>query len=114
MRDASSGETPFGTNGEPALLCLLCREPGEDASQIVEAPISLAMRAPNAESGFAAAMAGFGQILWGGIYFGDEPRMQAIALAEADRGNDPFGSRHEATKQMRMAANIAALEQNSG
>ena len=113
LRYASSSEAPLGENEELAFLRLRYKEPGEDTSRLVEMPISPAMGAPNADSGFAAAMAGFGQILRGGTYLGDWSYMQAIAFAEANRGNDPFGYRHEAIKLMRLAASIAAIEKES-
>ena len=113
LRYASPSEEPNGQNGELAFLRLRYKEPGDDTSQLVEVPISPAMGEPNAHSGFAAAMAGFGQILRGGTYLGNWSYMQAIALAEANRARDPFGYRHEAIKLMRLAASIAEIEQNS-
>ena len=55
------------------------------------------------EARFAAAMAGFGQLLRGSVYLGDWGWDQAIDLALSARGEDPFGYRIEAVNLMRMA-----------
>ena len=57
---------------------------------------------------FAAAIAGFGQLLTGGKYLGDWGWDQAIELARSGRGSDDFGYRIEAVNLMRMAAALSA------
>ncbi|MBP9952547.1 MAG: DUF3520 domain-containing protein, partial [Cypionkella sp.] len=57
---------------------------------------------------FAAAIAGFGQLLTGGKYLGDWGWDQAIELALAARGSDDFGYRIEAVNLMRTAAALSA------
>ena len=113
LRYSSSGEAPPGNNGQSAFRRPRYGKPDEDASQNVDVPFSPATGTPNACSGFAAAMAGFSQILRGGTYLGNGSHKQEIALAEANQDKDPFGYRREANEPMRPAADIAAIEQDA-
>ena len=54
-----------------------------------------------------AAIAGFGQLLKNGTYTGDWGYSDAIALAEANTGDDPFGYRREAITMMRLAESLS-------
>jgi Ca-activated chloride channel family protein len=56
---------------------------------------------------FAAAIAGFGQLLRGSDWLGDWGWDQAIALAAENRGDDPFGYRNEAVTLMRLAESLS-------
>ena len=56
---------------------------------------------------FSAAIAGFGQILQGGKYIGNWSYGDAIALANANKGDDPYGYRAEAVTLMRLAQSLA-------
>ncbi len=56
---------------------------------------------------FAAAITGFGQLLRGGVYTGGWTFGDAVALAEANTGDDPFGYRREAVTLMRLAESLA-------
>ena len=60
------------------------------------------------DTGFAAAIAGFGQLLRGGAYLGDWGWDEAIALAQANRGEDAYGYRTEAVQLMRLAQSLSA------
>ncbi|MEO8244943.1 MAG: YfbK domain-containing protein, partial [bacterium] len=55
---------------------------------------------------FAAAIAGFGQILQHSTYLQDWGYDQAIALANAAKGSDEFGYRAEAVTLMRLAQSL--------
>ena len=57
---------------------------------------------------FAAAIAGFGQLLTGATYLGDWGWDQAIDLALSARGEDAFGYRIEAVNLMRLAQALSA------
>ena len=59
---------------------------------------------------FAAAVAGFGQLLRGGRYTGDYDYDDVIALAQGARGEDPFGYRAEFVDLVRLARSLAVLE----
>ncbi len=92
---------------ELGFLRLRWKAPGEDASTLVETPITGAEAATD-ETRFAAAVAGFGQLLQGSVYLNDWGWDEAIALAVASRGEDAFGYRAEAVNLMRLAQVMAA------
>ena len=91
---------------ELAFLRLRYKEPGEDASELIELPIARGMGPASSDQGFAAAVAGFGQLLRGSVYTGGWTWADAIALAEANTGDDPFGYRREAVTLMRLAESL--------
>ena len=93
----SSGEA-----GEMGFLRLRYKAPGQDTSALIEMPI-LAQGTAGDDARFAAAIAGFGELLTGSVYLNDWGWDEAIALALAARGDDPFGYRVEAVNLMRMA-----------
>ena len=74
---------------------------------MIETPIPGTEEATE-ETRFAAAIAGFGQLLQGSVYTGDWGWDQAIELALANRGDDPFGYRIEAVNLMRLAQSLSA------
>lgn len=87
---------------ELGFLRLRYKAPGQDTSALIETPISVGGVASD-DARFAAAIAGFGQILTGSVYLNDWGWEEAIALALAARGDDPFGYRIEAVNLMRTA-----------
>jgi Ca-activated chloride channel homolog len=91
--------------GELGFLRLRWKEPGEDRSILVETPI-IGNEEATDETRFAAAMAGFGQLLQGSAYTGEWGWDQAIELALSSRGDDPFGYRIEAVNLMRLAQSL--------
>ena len=97
-----------GDAGELGFLRLRYKEPGEDVSKLIEAPILPEMGAATEDVRFSAAMAGFGQLLRGSDYLGDWSWGDAIALATGARGEDAFGYRAEAIGLMRLAESLAA------
>ncbi|MCU0828206.1 MAG: von Willebrand factor type A domain-containing protein [Tabrizicola sp.] len=99
--------TAEGTEGELGFLRLRWKAPGEEQSTLVETPITGTEEA-TAETRFAAAIAGFGQLLQGSVYTGDWGWDQAIDLAVTNRGDDPYGYRIEAVNLMRLAQSLSA------
>jgi Ca-activated chloride channel family protein len=95
-----------GAAGELGFLRLRWKAPGAEASTLVETPIT-GTEAASAETRFAAAIAGFGQLLQGSVYLGDWGWDQAIQLAVQSRGEDPFGYRVEAVNLMRLAQSLS-------
>ncbi|MFN4159082.1 MAG: vWA domain-containing protein [Gemmobacter sp.] len=99
----------YGTAPAPAVspelgfLRLRWKEPGAATSQLMETPILPDMAPVGPEARFAAAIAGFGQLLTGGRYLGNWGWDEAIALALEGRGEDAFGYRAEAVNLMRLA-----------
>ncbi len=94
-----------GYSQELGFLRLRYKEPGATESQLIETPFSTSTATGEAQ--FAAAIAGFGQLLQGGAYLGDWSYTDAIALANANRGDDPFGYRTQAVQLMRLAASLS-------
>jgi Ca-activated chloride channel homolog len=92
---------------ELGFLRLRTKAPGSATSDLIELPITADLPA-SPEAGFAAAIAGFGQLLTDSPYLGDWGYDQAIALANANRGGDQFGYRTEAVQLMRLAQSLAA------
>ena len=95
------------TSDDLAFLRLRYKTPGEDISQLIETPISPEITALTSDSQFAAAIAGFGQLLKSGVYTGDWTYENAITLAEQNVGDDPFGYRREAVTLMRLAQSLS-------
>ena len=92
---------------EIAFLRLRHKTPGETTSQLAETPITAHMGEMTADTQFAAAIAGFGQLLQGSSYIGDFSYADIIAQAEAATGDDPFGYRREAITLMRLAQSLS-------
>ena len=80
------------------------KAPGAPVSDLIETPITQT----NADDPtFAAAIAGFGQLLRGGTYIGDWSYSDAITLATQTKGDDPYGYRAEAIQLMRLAQSLS-------
>ncbi len=94
------------TSDELGFLKLRYKEPGEIVSKLIETPI-IGSSIPGTEAQFAAAIAGFGQLLRDDRYLGDWGYDDAIALANANRGEDAFGYRTEAVQLMRLAQSLS-------
>ncbi|HYD86507.1 MAG TPA: VWA domain-containing protein [Vitreimonas sp.] len=103
------------TASELAFLRIRYKLPGEDDSRLIERPITNAdivpdiMRASESTR-WAAAVAGYGQLLRGDAYlrqgYGYD---DVISLAQSARGNDEFGWRAEFIQLARNAQTAAAL-----
>ena len=99
-----SSDAVQGDSDELAFLRLRYKAPGADTSQLIETPIKAS---DASDAGFAAAMAGFGQLLRDSDYTGTWSYRDAIALATSTRGTDPFGYRAEAIQLMRLAQSLS-------
>ncbi len=113
LRYADSAGAPPPATGEPgrtgelAFLRLRYKAPGEDTSRLIEVAINREAGNAGADQRFAAAIAGFGQLLRGGVYTGGWTWADAIALAEANTGGDRYGYRREAVTLMRLAESLS-------
>ena len=100
--------TTEGQSGELGYLRLRWKAPGGATSTLLETPITAGTEDAGTEARFAAAIAGFGQLLRGSTYLGDWGWDDAVALAEGARGEDKFGYRAEAVTLMRLAQSLSA------
>jgi Ca-activated chloride channel homolog len=100
--------TDTGANvAELGFLKLRHKAPGEDTSVLEETPIPADVKDAGSEARFAAAIAGFGQLLTGSKYLGDWTYADAISLANGAKGEDPYGYRAEAVTLMRLAETLS-------
>ena len=88
---------------ELGFLRLRHAAPGSTVTALIETPILQTNAAASDDARFAAAIAGFGQLLTGATYLNGWGWDQAIALALNARGADDFGYRIEAVNLMRTA-----------
>jgi Ca-activated chloride channel family protein len=108
LRYADTPARPVGGDtGELGYLRLRWKAPGAKQSTLLETPILPQTGPADDDSRFAAAIAGFGQLLTGSPLPGSWGWDQAIALAEGARGSDSFGYRAEAVTLMRLAQSLA-------
>jgi len=93
--------------GEYAFLKLRYKNPGEDTSILITTPVTADSNANlGSEPQFAAAVAGFGQILRGDTLMNGWTINDARKLAEASKGVDAFGYRAELVTLMRLADSL--------
>jgi Ca-activated chloride channel family protein len=108
-----------GQSDELGFLKIRYKLPAESESRLVTLPITddlavaSAKDAPNGV-GFAAAVAGFGQLLRGDPYLKQFGYDDVLALGEATRGPDRFGYRSEFLNLVRLANSAPALETAAG
>ena len=109
-----------GSNsGEIAFLRMRYKLPNEDQSHLIERPIGDAdklddiRRAPD-DLRFAAAVAGFGQLMRGDPYLKNFGYREVIDLANGARGQDPYGYRTEFVQLARTAQSLPPLNPPGG
>lgn len=106
---------PAASSGELAFLRIRYKLPGEDASRLIERPITDRDLVANISAApeyarFATAVAGYGQLLRGDPYLGRAYGWDdVINLAQGARGRDEFGWRAEFVQLARAAQTAAAL-----
>ncbi len=91
---------------EYGFLKLRYKVPGNAKSTLIATAIPAASGKPSQEAKFAAAIAGFGQLLTKSKYLSNWSWEQNIALANAGKGDDPYGYRAEAVQLMRLAKSL--------
>ncbi len=96
---------------EIAFLRLRYKQPNSDVSQLQEWPIRRDQivkdwKETNERFRFAAAVAGFGQLLRGGRYTTAFGYDDVLALARGARGDDPFGYRGEFLTLVSLARSL--------
>lgn len=113
-RYASQPETTSDLGDEFGLLRIRYKLPGEDESRLIERPITMAdveddLKSAPRDTRWAAAVAGYGQLLRREPYTGDFDFDDVIALAQGARGDDPFGYRAEFVQLARQAQSAVPL-----
>ncbi|WP_059412976.1 vWA domain-containing protein [Cupriavidus basilensis] len=110
-----------GNAGELAHVKLRYKRPQAQASELLELAVPAGAVRPLAQAGdafrFAAAVAGFGQLLRGGSHAGTWRYADARALALGARGDDRFGYRGEFLQLVDLAQALsthAPLAQGDG
>ena len=103
------------SSGEYAFMKIRYKLPDSDTSTLISTPVTRSnevnsVSAAPRDAQFAAAVAGFGQILRGGRYTGDYSHDDVIKLAQSTKGEDQFGYRAEFINLVRLAKSAAALE----
>ncbi|MBB3008286.1 vWA domain-containing protein [Cupriavidus alkaliphilus] len=100
-----------GRDGELAHVRLRYKLPAASTSQLLDVTVARQALRPLAQGDddfrFAAAVAGFGQVLRGGKFTGDWRYADARALAQGARGADRFGYRGEFVKLVDLAQSLA-------
>lgn len=98
--------------GEIAFLKMRWKKPDSDTSELVTMPVTDGnvvpdLDAASADVRFSVAVAAFGQKLKGVSALQDYAYGSILGLAEAAKGNDPFGYRAEFVKLVRLAEGLA-------
>jgi Ca-activated chloride channel homolog len=111
-RYAKASGAEDAQSDEYAFVKLRYKLPGESQSKLIDQPVP-ARNTVNAkskvapwvirETQFATAVAGFSQLLRGGKYTGDWHYDDALALAQANKGEDLYGYRTELVQLIRKA-----------
>jgi Ca-activated chloride channel family protein len=106
--------TPVSTTGEIAFLRMRYKLPSEDKSRLIERPVTErdkiedVGRAP-ADLRFAAAVAGFGQLLRSDPYMKNFGYADVAELANGAKGQDGFGYRSEFVQLVKLAQALPAM-----
>ncbi|MEH6419393.1 vWA domain-containing protein [Pseudomonas sp. CGJS7] len=109
--EAAGPASADGKAGEVALLRLRYKRPGESDSRLIEAPLLRSDIAgePSERMRFAAAVAGYGDMLRGGTYVGQNFGWDGvIGLARSARGDDRDGYRGEFLQLVQTAKSLQA------
>jgi Ca-activated chloride channel family protein len=103
---------PAADSAELAFLKMRWKKPASDTSELVTLPVTDAdavadVNAAPADVRFSVAVAAFGQKLKGVPALQDYAYGSVLGLAEAARGNDPFGYRAEFLKLVHLARGLS-------
>ena len=104
------------TADEYAFVKIRYKLPKSDVSKLIATPVDRTVERPSFEAAspdarFATAVAGFGEILRGGRQTGTFGYDDVLKIAQAARGDDPFGYRTEFIQLVRAAKTANALPQ---
>lgn len=110
--EGEAAATPAAESGELAFLKMRWKKPDGDTSELATMPVTDAdaiadVNAASADVRFSVAVAAFGQKLKGVTALQDYAYGSILGLAEAARGNDPFGYRAEFLKLVQLARGLS-------
>ena len=102
------------TGGEYGYVKIRYKLPKSSTSKLIATPITRALEyrslaAAPQDARFAAAVAGFAELLRGGKYSGSLSYDDVLRIASASRGRDEFGYRSEFVQLVRAAKNARTL-----
>jgi Ca-activated chloride channel family protein len=108
LRYRSAADASPGHGAEIAFLRLRYKAPDGEVSKLIERPIALRdlerdLQQTSERYRFAAAVAGFGQLLRGGKYTEQFGYAEVLDLARSARGADPFRYRGEFVQLVQVA-----------
>lgn len=111
LRYGESKPAP-GAKGELGYVKLRYKLPGQDRSQLMSRPLPVSLVRPSLAAAdddlrWAAAVAGFGQLLRGGRHTGGFSYQDVLALARGARGADPHGYRGGFITLVELAGSLA-------
>ena len=86
------------------------KDPGGDASKLLEHAVMDRTGMPSADLRFAAAVAGFGMLLRDSEHAGTFTLDDVVSLAEAGRGDDPRGYRGEFIRLVEATRDLGLLK----
>lgn len=106
------------TGNEYGFLKIRYKLPTESKSKLITTPVTTAQESVDAalsrETDWATAVATFGQLLKGGQYTGSMTYDDVLKLAQASKGDDPFGYRAEFITLIYKAKTAAAMQSQGG
>ena len=110
-----AAETPAAGSSELAFLKMRWKKPDGDRSDLVTMPVTDAAAVADVEAApedvrFSVAVAAFGQKLKGVPALQDYAYGSILGLAEAAKGNDPFGYRGEFLKLVQLAEGLSGTK----
>jgi Ca-activated chloride channel family protein len=112
LRYRPASDAGSGRDAEIAFLRLRYKAPDGEVSNLIERPIALTglqrdLSRTSERYRFAAAVAGFGQLLRGGKYVDGFGYPDVLALARSSRGADRFGYRDEFIELVDVARTLS-------
>jgi Ca-activated chloride channel family protein len=114
----NQGDKAIAYGNELAFVKLRYKQPGGKVSREVSQPVLAAQIKPDARQAsdnlqFAAAVAGYAQLLKGGVYTGDWQYTDALALARQSKGQDKHGYRGEFISLLELSQSLQTQSSNS-
>jgi Ca-activated chloride channel family protein len=111
---AKTPKQPASSEGEIAFLRMRYKLPGETKSRLIERPVANGdviadLGRASDDLRFAAAVAGFGQLLRNDPYMKEFGYAQVAELASGAKGTDTFGYRAEFVQLVRLAQALPAM-----